>query len=734
MGLNFLISLPILICGYIIDSTNHTPVPSAIVNIDSEYNQRYVTDGQGKVCFEVKTLPVQIRIQRVGYQTTIATVSDSTFKFFIHPKEITSEEVVINAVRADELVPVTQKLISKSEIQNGYTGQEMPVVLSKSPSITWYSDGGHFTGYSYMRLRGMDQTRINFTLNGMPLNEPEDQGAYFSNYPDFLNSIQSIQIQRGVGTSTNGTSSYAGSVNLESVNLNDTSHVQIQSSYGSFGTYRISPSFHSGLLKNKFSIYGRYSLTGTQGYRYHSGNQGNSFFLSCGYFTPKGLLKLTTFAGNSKSDLAYLATSKEDIGKDSRTNYLSPDEKDDFSQYMAQLQYTQSVSRNVNFTATAYYNYLNGYYKVLSTPIMYSYAVQSDFYGGILNLEFKRKNLSLNSGIHLNGYQRHHYLRSEPFVSQNVYSNTGFKNEGSAFLKATYNIGKFILYGDIQLRLINFSYQGDQSLNQSTTLINWVFLNPKAGITYQYSHFTSYYFSVGKTSREPTRNDMFAGYDNLDSTNFSQIGDFSRVKPETVLDFELGMTLKRSNFQLQANLFDMEFQNEIAAIGQLSYIGLPLRKNVDRSSRRGIEIDLDLRFFKKWQYKSNLTVSQNTIYEYRTDYDSVNYKNVQPLLTPPIILNQSLIYNLGKSNLEVNARYLGKSYLDNTQNENFIVPQSFVLNASVNIKVLSHLSFQLMVNNLLDTQYFTSGYVQNSSSYYYSMAGRNYFGTLRIDF
>jgi len=199
------------------------------------------------------------------------------------------EEVIVAGVRAGSLVPVTEITLNNAQIKRNYAGQEMPVILATTPSFTWYSDGGHFTGYSYMRLRGIDQTRINFTLNGVPLNEPEDQGVYFSNYPDFLNNIKSIQIQRGVGASTNGTASFAGSVNFESPSLMDSAGIELQTSVGSYGTWQVSPQYRSGLLKNGMSFYARYSNTGTDGFREHSGTKGQNFFFSAGHFGKKSV-------------------------------------------------------------------------------------------------------------------------------------------------------------------------------------------------------------------------------------------------------------------------------------------------------------------------------------------------------------------------------------------------------------------------------------------------------------
>ncbi|MFY9309131.1 MAG: TonB-dependent receptor [Bacteroidia bacterium] len=645
------------------------------------------------------------------------------------------EEVPVHAVRAEREQPVTTGTLDKEAIKYNYTGQEMPVILSRTPSVTWYSDGGHYTGYSYMRLRGIDQTRINFTLNGVPLNEPEDQGAYFSNYPDFLNSIRSIQIQRGVGLSTNGTASFAGSVNMESPLLNDTSYTELGASFGSYSTYRISPEFSTGILKNNWSFYGRYSNAGTDGFREHSGNKGQSFFYSGGYIGKKGILKFTGFTGVSKNEMSYLAVADSALKHNYRSNPLSSDENDEFTQSLLMLSYIVPLSKNSILTTTVYYNYLQGGYSILFAPDLYKFSVQSNFYGGILNYQFQKNKLKLNTGLHCNDYTRYHYASVLPLESKWLYKNHGNKKEVAAYLKLSYTYKQWILFGDVQARHVQFNYSADNNTPLSIPPVQWQFLNPKAGASYSLNNKHVLYISTGRTSREPTRNDMFAGYDNIDSLNYMEVGALNRVKPETVTDFEAGLKLLYAKLALDANIFYMQFKNEIAAIGQLSYIGLPLRKNVNSSYRRGVELSLTANPFQKLNFISNAAFSTNRIKSYTTDYDSVTYTNVQPLLTPRVIIDQTINYRFSKYLLiGANGRYMSMAFLDNTNNTNFMVPASLIFNASIELRFLKHYSINFMVNNITNTRYYTSGYVQNGQPYYFAMATRNYFMTLRARF
>jgi iron complex outermembrane recepter protein len=645
------------------------------------------------------------------------------------------EEVIISGVRASSDMPVTEFTLKRDAIKFNYAGQEMAAILARTPSFTWYSDGGHYTGYATMRLRGIDQTRINFTLNGVPLNEPEDQGAYFSNYPDFLNNIHSIQIQRGVGTSTNGTTSYAGSVNFESPSLLDSAGGQVQMSYGSYNTYQISPQYRTGLLKNNMAFYARYSQTYTDGFRDHSGTQGHSLFFSGGYFGKKSIIKLTAFSGGSNSSQAYLATSETDLQTNYRMNYLRPDERDDFQQNLIMLQYSTTLSPHSFFQSSVYYNYLNGNYEVYSDPQMLNFALKSNFFGAMANYQYEKDNLQFNIGLHANDYQRDHFQRVRPDLTQNVYANSGKKQEASSFVQSIYTIEKLSLFADLQLRMVQFEYFPDASVNLPFNRINWNFVNPKVGLSYQLDPHRKLYASIGKTSREPTRNDMFAGYDNIDASNYDEISDFNKVKPESVIDVEAGMKFGFSSFSLDANIYSMHFTNEIAAIGKLSYIGLPLRKNVPSSFRNGIEISLQARLLKNVTANTQANFSHNRIKEYTSDFDNVTYKDVSPLLAPAAVINQSVSYQVSKAiMLEANVRYSDRSYLTNTNDASLTVASSLITNASLKLNIMRKHSLTLMANNLFDQKYYTAGYAQGSESYYFAMATRNYYATLNLRF
>ncbi len=631
----------------------------------------------------------------------------------------------------EKKIPLPVTALWFTEIEKGYTGQELPAVVAKTPSVMWYSDGGGFTGYSSLRLRGLDQSKVNFTLNGVPLNEPEDQGASFSNYPDLLNSIRSIQVYRGANT-LNGTTSFAGLIALESAYMRDTAYTEINASAGSFRTHRLSAEFNTGVLKNNWSLYGRFSNAASDGFRKHSGTDGQSFFFSGTHFSDKGNFSFTGFTGVSKNEMAYLAEADTVLKQDYRANSLTTNEKDEFKQSMIMLQHSFRIQSYSMLTASVYYNYLQGGRDILFSPDLYNFSVKSDFGGAVVNYSYDKRRLKLNAGLHSNAYKRSHYAFIQPDESSLLYKNADMKKEFSAYAKASYEVKRFTFFGDLQYRYVQFSYQPDRNTTINFPAVNWNFINPKAGISYYLGRGNIVYLSAAKTSREPTRNDLFAGYDNVDSLNYAEVGSLNRVKPETVLDFEAGLKFSYKTLRIEFNLYDMEFKNEILAIGQPGSLGFPLRQNVASSYRRGIELSLNYRV-KEWILNTQANLSTNRIKEYTAD--SISHQNVQPLLTPQVIINQSVDYAFAHwISAGLSGRFVSQSFLDNTGNDDFTIPSSFILNASVSIKFRKKYSIELMANNITGQKYYSAGYVQNAQPYYFAMATRNYFVTFKMRF
>lgn len=622
-------------------------------------------------------------------------------------------DVTVTGVRSSSNTPITQKTITKDDIAKSYQGQEMSYILDKTPSMTSQSDGGQPNGYTTFRLRGMDQTRVNMTLNGVPLNEPEDQGVYFSNYPNFAMNIKSMQIQRGVGTSANGTAAYAGSINFESkTGIEKEATAQI--GYGSFNTQRANVTYGSGINKHGLALYTGLSAYQSDGYKYNSGGNGYSAFLSGGYYGGKNVLKFTAFTGRSKNQMAWYAVLDSTIDKDPRTNYNPKGENDDFTQSFAQLQYVRGINKYSTLTTTAYYNRLDGvwgmflYDSVGAPSDLLKFKLGSNFYGLMTNYHLEYGKLNLNVGAHANTYNRTH---GGSIADLSLYTNTGYKNDYSGYTKASYTIGKFMVFGDIQARNVTFTYKGDSLM----TPLSWFFINPKGGITYNYSKKVNYYFSVGQNHREPTRTDMFGGSDNLVALKI--------ITPESVIDYELGSNLNFGKFSMQYNAYYMDFKNEITLLGALGANGLPLMTNVSKSFRSGLEMDLI------YKLNSHFSLTNSSNYAYcRIQGDGKEYS---PLYTPSFIVNQGVEYTYKGFLIGIQAKLQSKSYInaDNTAS----IPQYVIYNANIGYRYKSY-SIAAQIVNITNERYYTSGYTIGNSRYLYVNAPLSGYLTLKMAF
>lgn len=644
------------------------------------------------------------------------------------------ERVMISAVRGSS-PPISQKTVTHDEIQQHYFGQDIPLVLQgTTPSLTSYAETGNYWGYSYIRLRGLDQSRINITLDGIPLNDPEDQVLYFADFPDLANSLQSIQVQRGVGTSSNGTASYAGSINMETLSLAASPRGgTVQLGDGSFGSRRASVDYNSGMLSNRFALYGRLSALHTDGYRYHSGVEGRSGFMSGGYFGDRDILKFTAIVGAMRDTMAYLAVPQADLDTNRRINPLSPRERDGFGERLASLSYTRLLNANSTLTTTLYRLAATGGYDVLLDSLE---TLHLDFvsYGVMSAWSYHRERFKLDLGANADSYARDHYAFMHPDLRNSLYFNTSRKRDQAGFAKITYAVSHITLFTDLQARHAEFSYAPDAHAAIPRSSIAWSFFNPKVGATYQLSRPVSVYASYGTSTREPARTDMFAGFDNLDTSNVAFVGGLSRVKPETVHDAELGINYRSPSLAVQANLYSMDFRNEIAPIGALSYIGSPLNRNVASSYRRGIEADVTYHGIPRWLLSGNATESVNRIREYTDSTNNVpiTYHNVEPLLTPRFQSFGRAQFSATQSiDLAVQGRYQSVAFLQNTSDRRYILPQAFDMDASVALRMGGN---ELLVrgNNLTNSKKYGSGYASGGVSSYYVLPPRNVFVTLKV--
>ena len=637
------------------------------------------------------------------------------------PKQL--EEVIIT-YQANKLTPVTFQNIYSKEIKSKSVGQEPSFLLSETPSITNYSDAGNSQGYSYFRLRGIDQTRINMTLDGVPLNEPEDQGAYFSNFPDLLNSISKIQIQRGVGVTKNGVASYGGSIQLFSPNLRDSTKTTFGLGYGSFNSLRAFGEYNSG-IKNRKAIYIRASQVYSDGYKYNSANNSQSVFVSSGLFHDKSTWKINLLAGQQRNEMAWLGVSDSLINTDRRSNANSNQEKDRFFQSLAQIQNFWKISKSSFLQSSIYYTFLKGNYDFdfnnflgfPPTEELYNYAFQSNLIGVFSNYSFSKKNFSWTTGFHGNLYNRRH-TGSEKKIGE-LYQNTGFKNEVSVFTKANYSYKWLTFFADIQYRYVNFDYEGSVSFQK----LDWDFINPKTGLSASLNTHSTIYYSIGSTGREPTRNDMFGGNDDLFADSLGN-PVLSNTKPEEVVNHELGFRYKKKKIKLNFNFYYMDFQNEIVLDGKFGPNGLALTNNVEQSIRTGAELTVSYKVNKYFSLVNNSSFNYSSIKEQSEKFS--------PILTPPLIINQEVVFNKNKFALALSGKYQHSSFIDFANEE--VVNGYFLVNSRASYGI-NKFQFSVLLNNITNTKYFNQGYIDfDGSNKYFVQAPINFYTSIQYNF
>jgi len=664
------------------------------------------------------------------------------------PPPALAEAIVVSGIRADAETPVTKTDIPREEIEKQYHQQDIPLLLRDTPSIDAYAESGvGGSGYSYISLRGISPTRINFTLDGVPLADSEDMGTYFADFPDLAHSLQSIQIQRGVGTSTVGSPSFGGSVNLQSIDLAQEEVTDARVAAGSYGSRFATVGWQSG-FRNGYAAYVRASVNTSEGFRDHSGVDQHNVFVSVAKQGESSQLRLTGFSAHEKQQLAFYATDLDTLRSDLRANPLSPEEKDSFGYDLAQLQYLRALSPSMDMTASVFYQRGYGWYRLFDAVGLQQYGLDGTMVGTMATLSWSRGPVTAKYGLHLNQFERTH--TRDLVGGPREYSNYGTKGEANAFAKVTYDTGRWHTYGDAQLRYTNFEYHGDigpcADRCQRIEPIHWTFFNPKIGVRFDLSPKSGVYASAGMSTREPTRNDLFQGEDNA-----SFVHDLHAVDPERVLDIEAGWDYHDARFDVAANVYAMEFRHEIAATGELSDIGLALRRNVDRSHRRGLELDAAWQVNPKMRLHTAANFSSNRINAWTQFYDVYDeagqylesrplvHRDVDPLLTPRAIVSQSVdVKPIPRLALSMTGRYVAKSYLDNSNNEELVAPSFLTIDGNVAYDLTPQLRLSLQVNNLTNRRrVFPSGYsylfmtrsvegdVIGGIPYYYPQATRN---------
>ena len=722
------------------------PVAKAAVEVNG---QRATTDAEGRFAIEVGAGRYTVVVTRSGFQpVAMSAAADSDIVITLRPG--LAESIVVSGIRAEDKTPVTKSGVDRVTIERDYYGQDIPLLLRDTPSIDTYAEAGvGGSGYSYITLRGISPTRINFTLDGVPLADSEDMTTYFADFPDLARSLQSIQVQRGVGTSTVGSPSFGGSVNLESIAPSSESSTNAEIGAGSFGSKMATVGYQSGALPGGYAYYTRLSADQSNGFRESSGYRARNLFVSASKQNEDSQLRLTGFTAHEWTQQSFLAVESDTLKENLRANPFGPEDRDSFGYDLGQLQYLRALSPSTNMTASAYYQRGYGWYDLQSSSpeIAYRYGLDGLLIGSMVTMSTTRGAWTANYGLHVNEFRREHTRDSVgQFHTPDNYTNYGTKGEANAFAKFSYDAMRWHLYSDAQLRTADFHYHGDVQIDP----IRWTFFNPKLGARYDVSSTTGVYASAGLSTREPARSDLFGGEDNA-SVNYN----LHAVRPERLLDFESGWDYRGASSTIHANVYAMEFRNEIASTGELSPIGALLRRNVDRSYRRGIEIEYSWQAATRLRLRGNANVSRNRIHTWTQFYDvydangiltgnePVTFHDGSPVLTPSLIVNQTIEFApSSKTTFGLTVRHVGRSYLDNTNNGSFVAPAFTTFEANGSVALARNVNIRIQINNLLNNKrVFPSGYsylfltpqrTVEGISYYYPQATRN--ASVMVDF
>ncbi|MFT7157313.1 MAG: iron complex outermembrane receptor protein [Parvicella sp.] len=715
----------------------------------------------------ILTITAAIAMQGITIAQSKSEIESDSLK---NSKSRELEQFVVKSTRVNENAPVAHENMSKEDIEKNNQGVDLPILLDQQTSVVTTSDAGAGVGYTGIRIRGSDASRINVTVNGIPINDSESQGTFWVNMPDLASSASDIQIQRGVGTSSNGAGAFGASININTLESNPLAYGVISNSFGSFNTMRNSLQFGTGLIDNKFVFDGRLSNIQSQGYIDRAASDLKSYYLAGAYIGEKSMLKAVTFSGHERTYQAWYGVPTTYMDTNRTFNpYNYENEVDDYQQSHYQLHYVYNANPHFKLNAAMHYTRGLGFFEqykgadqnseinyfskeslsdyglndvitssgdtIAETELIRRRWLDNHFYGAIMSAEYTTDKMSLVLGGGANQYIGEHYgeiiwaeYASNGDLGHRYYENDASKNDFNVYAKLNYKFNdKLSILGDLQGRMISYSFLGfDNELSNVTQTINLTFFNPKAGVNYALNNNQSVYGFLGIGNKEPNRNDY---------TNSTPV---SRPQHEQMLDFEAGYRVRNSKFFATVNVYAMEYSNQLIVTGELNDVGSAIRQNVPVSYRRGIEMNGGVQLHEKVQWSLNATLSTNKIEqfnEYVDDWDTqsqieVIHQNTDIAFSPSIIAGSQLAYTpiktvKGELELAFITKYVGDQYIDNTQSE-FAKLSGYVVNdARVTYKVKSKLFKEICINAWV-RNLFNEQYVANAWNYRFQSSGGSY--------
>jgi iron complex outermembrane receptor protein len=676
------------------------------------------------------------------------------------------EAITVSATRASDKSPFTFVNTSNEELNSTAAVAQIPTLLHLMPSVVATTENGTGSGNTSMRIRGVDASRINVSINGLPLNNPESQEVFWVNIPKLSSALQSIQLQRGVGTSTNGTSAFGGSLNMQTNKISAKPSAEISTSIGSYNTLSSSVSASTGLIKGFFAD-AQYSYLNTDGYIRNGFSNQHSLFATTGYLDNNNLFKVIYIFGKQRSGITWEGSPMEDLEKDWRYNpsgvyyddagnlHYYDNETDNYTSHIFQAFYNRKINDNLNFNLGFNYTKGYGYYENYKYDSKFSKfgqenqmidgitykksdfirqkAMNNDFFAGNFNLNYNKNNFNFDCGGMYSYYMGHHfglmpYIKHRGNIAENIewYRNKGLKQDWNIYVKANYLIAdKVNLYADVQYRNVNYSLSGTSDdlfvLNYQHT---FHFFNPKIGVNYDITQHHSVYLSGALGMREPTRSDI---KENL------QVTSPNPLRPENLCDIELGYRLNYNKIHFLTNLYFMYYKDQLVPNGKLSDSGYKLMSNVDKSLRAGVEWVLSADITKWFALDFNLTLSQNKILDFEDEvmiydnpddwgevgYEVKHYKSTDLAFSPNVIAAIQLKFTpVNHFNINLTGKYVGCQYYDNYSTPDNKLAGYFVANANISYKYVFYknyfMKFDFFVNNFTNNHYISNAWVYDT--------------------
>lgn len=724
----------------------------------------------------------------LAFEQTLNLIEDTRMDFVMLSTKSITEEVLITSLRASERTATTYSTVTKEDIQKENFGQDIPFLLDQTPGTVINSDAGAGIGYTGIRIRGSDASRTNVTINGIPLNDPESHGVFWVNVPDLSSSVNTIQVQRGLGTSTNGAGAFGASINIQTTTLNYEPYAEISNSYGSFNSWKNTISGGTGLIDDKFALDVRLSSITSDGWVDRASSNLKSFYVSGGYYGKKSLLKFNVLSGKEITYQSWFGV-EESLLEDPETRksnfYTYDNEVDNYSQTHYQLHFAQEINPELNFNASLHYTKGGGYFEqfredddfadypnigfseavfngdtLTTTDLIRRRWLDNDFYGLVYSVNYHpSESFQLNIGGGANQYDGAHFgeiiwarFAGNADIRSRYYDNDARKKDINTYAKAIFQINpKLSGYADLQVRNIDYKY-GDESLERPGIdsdlrsiqgAENYTFFNPKFGLTLELNEKSHAYASYSIGSREPVRNDFIDAPEGITPT------------AETLYDLELGYRMNSKTAKFEAVAYYMDYNNQLVLTGELNDVGSNIRQNVKDSYRAGLELSGKFAFSPLFKVAANLALSQNKIknfeevlYNY-SPFEVVrnSFENTDIAFSPNVIGGATLSL-LPTKGLELNLlnKYVSKQFLDNTSNDGRAIGAFFIndfrLNYTFEPSWAKEIQIGLLVNNLFDVKYEPNGYTfsfllgqdLSTFNYYYPQAGTNYLANISLRF